>query len=96
FLFDNFTEQSLQKIFSHIHKSLKPGGTWLNTDFHLTGKWWQRFLLRSMIVFFRITCHIEATKLPDMENCFVNEGYKIIVQKRFFGDFILSTAYQKI
>lgn len=96
FLFDNFTEQSLQKIFSHIHKNLKPGGTWLNTDFHLTGKWWQRFLLSSMVVFFRITCHIEATKLPDMENCFVNEGYKIIVQKRFFGDFILSTAYQKI
>ena len=26
FLFDNFTEQTLQQVFGHIHQSLKPGG----------------------------------------------------------------------
>ena len=50
FLFDNFTEQTLQKVFNHIHNSLKPGGIWLNADFQLTGKWWQNVLLKSMLV----------------------------------------------
>lgn len=96
FLFDNFTEESLQKIFSHIHQSLKPGGLWLNTDFRLTGKWWQKILLRSMIVFFRLVCGIEATKLPGIEQCFAKQGYAAIKQKSFFGDFILSTVSRKL
>ena len=95
FLFDNFTEHTLQKVFSHIHQSLKPGGLWLNTDFRLTGKWWQKILLQSMILFFRIICKIESTKLPDIEKNFQNHQYKITDQKTFFGEFILSTAYQK-
>ena len=95
FLFDNFTEHTLQKVFTHIHQSLKSSGVWLNTDFHLTGKWWQKFLLRSMILFFRIICRIESTKLPDIEKCFEQSGYATINQKTFFGEFILSTAYQK-
>ncbi|MFB9842310.1 class I SAM-dependent methyltransferase [Mucilaginibacter ginsenosidivorans] len=96
FLFDNFTEESLQKIFGHIRQSLKPGGLWLNADFRLTGKWWQKILLRSMIVFFRLICGIEATKLPGIEQCFAKHGYAAIKQKSFFGDFILSTVYQKL
>ena len=95
FLFDNFTEGSLQKIFAHIHPNLKPGGLWLNADFRLTGKWWQKVLLKSMFVFFRIICSIEAKKLPDIEKCFEKNNYKVSKQKSFFGDFILSTAYQK-
>ncbi|MDB5145414.1 MAG: class SAM-dependent methyltransferase [Mucilaginibacter sp.] len=95
FLFDNFTEQTLQKVFAHIHQRLKPGGIWLNTDFCLTGKWWQKLLLRSMILFFRIICRIEATRLPDIEKCFEQQEYKVISQKSFFGEFILSTAYRK-
>jgi len=95
FLFDNFTEQTLQKVFVHIHHSLKPGGIWLNTDFRLTGKWWQKLLLRSMILFFRIICRIEATRLPDIEKCFELQEYRVISQRSFFGEFILSTAYRK-
>jgi len=95
FLFDNFTEENLQKIFKHIGKSLKPRGIWLNTDFRLTGKWWQKVLLKSMLLFFRLVCHIEAKQLPCIEKCFEKNGYKITQQKSFFGDFILSTAFQK-
>ncbi len=93
FLFDNYTEQTLAKIFNHIEQQLKPNGLWLNTDFQLTGKWWQAVLLRTMLLFFRILCHIEAKKLPDIKSHF--KPYHIIKQKTFFGDFILSTAYQK-
>jgi ubiquinone/menaquinone biosynthesis C-methylase UbiE len=95
FLFDNFTEQTLQTVFSHLYKQLKAGGIWLNTDFRAAGKWWQSFLLQSMILFFRLICRIEAKKLPEIEKCFEQHQLKIIGQRDFFGEFILSTAYQK-
>ena len=95
FLFDNFTEQTLQSVFAHLHNQLKAGGIWLNTDFRLAGKWWQSFLLQSMIIFFRIICRIEAKKLPEIEKCFEQHQLKVIGRKDFFGEFILSTAYQK-
>jgi ubiquinone/menaquinone biosynthesis C-methylase UbiE len=95
FLFDNFTEENMQKIFEHIHRRLKPGGIWLNTDFRPTDKWWQKILLQSMLLFFRLVCRIEARKLPAIEQCFEKHGYKVMDQKSFFGDFILSTVYEK-
>ena len=95
FLFDNFTEATLRTVFVYLHAKLKPGGIWLNTDFRPTGKWWHTFLLKSMIVFFRLICGIEAKKLPEIEKQFERHQYKIIDQKSFFGEFILSTAYKK-
>jgi len=95
FLFDNFTEKTQQKIFTHIHTYLKSGGVWLNADFQLTGKWWQTFLLRSMILFFRLICGIESKQLPDTKKIFKQYSYTITSQKTFFGEFIISTIYQK-
>ena len=95
FLFDNFTEQTQEKVFAHIHSYLKSGCLWLNADFQLTGKWWQAFLLGSMLLFFRLICGIESKQLPDTEKIFERHGYNVTDQKTFFGDFILSTIYQK-
>jgi ubiquinone/menaquinone biosynthesis C-methylase UbiE len=96
FLFDNFTEENFQKIFAHIHQALKPNGIWLNTDFRPAGKWWQRILLGSMFLFFRLICGIEAKKLPGIQAAFGKYGYQEIEQKPFFGDFVLSTVHRKI
>jgi ubiquinone/menaquinone biosynthesis C-methylase UbiE len=93
FLFDNFTEQTVQQVFNHIRQLLRPGGLWLNCDFQLTGKWWQGVLLRSMILFFRIVCNIEASRLPDVETHFDEHDYKIVAQQTFYGDFIISKVW---
>ena len=96
FLFDNFTEQTTEQVFDHIHALLKPNGLWLNCDFQLTGKWWQGLLLRSMILFFRIVCNIEASRLPDIEKYFEQHDYKTIAGQTFFGDFIISKVWRGI
>ncbi|HAL82557.1 MAG TPA: methyltransferase type 12, partial [Mucilaginibacter sp.] len=70
FLFDNFREQTLQKVFINIHALLKPGGLWLNCDFQLTGIWWQKVFLKSMFLFFKLICNIEASHLPEIEKYF--------------------------
>jgi ubiquinone/menaquinone biosynthesis C-methylase UbiE len=95
FLFDNFTEDTLRKVFDHLHGLLKPNGLWLNTDFQLTGKWWQNVLLKTMFVFFKIICGIETSVLPTIEKQFEQGSYHTIAQKTFFGDFISSKAYRK-
>lgn len=95
FLFDNFKGDTLQKVFSNLDNHLKLDGLWLNTDFQLTGKWWQNALLKSMLLFFRILCGIEATTLPDIDGTFRQNGYKTIEGKMFFGEFISSKAYRK-
>jgi ubiquinone/menaquinone biosynthesis C-methylase UbiE len=95
FLFDNFREDTLNRIFGHLHNQLKPDGLWLNTDFQLIGKWWQNVLLKTMFIFFKLICGIETSVLPDIEKKFGQYGYTHIAQKTFFGDFIISKAYNK-
>jgi ubiquinone/menaquinone biosynthesis C-methylase UbiE len=95
FLFDNFTDQTLHTVFTHIHTSLKPQGLWLNADFQLTGKWWQQLLLKSMFIFFRIVCGIEASKLPKIKTRFAANNYAMVNEKTFFNDFIVASVYRK-
>lgn len=96
FLFDNFTTETAHCVFEHIHPLLKPTGLWLNCDFQLSGKWWQKVLLRSMFLFFRLICRIEASKLPDVERYFEANNYKIIGEKTFFGEFVVAKVYKRL
>jgi len=96
FLFDNFKEPTAQRIYNHIHQLLKPPGTWLYTDFQLTGKWWQSFLLRTMQLFFKLICGVESAKLPEMTRRFRGSSYDIIEEKTFWGEFVVSRAYRKL
>jgi ubiquinone/menaquinone biosynthesis C-methylase UbiE len=95
FLFDNFTEGNLPEVFGHIHQALKQNGLWLCTDFQITGALWQKALLKSMYLFFKLLCGIETTKLPDITTQFAKHGYKKKSAKTFFADFMMSTQYQK-
>jgi len=94
FLFDNFTETTAQTVFNHIHQLLKPGAIWLNADFQLTGKWWQSVLLKSMFLFFRMLCKIEASQLPDVERLFTSGGFRALERKCFYGDFVVANVYK--
>lgn len=95
FLFDNYADADLPVTFNHINSVLKPGGLWLNTDFQLTGKWWQPLLLKSMYTFFRMFSPIPVSNLPEVDKVFVLKRYKAIASATFYGDFILTTAYKK-
>ncbi|MGF7082264.1 class I SAM-dependent methyltransferase [Mucilaginibacter sp. UYCu711] len=95
FLFDNFKEETLQKVFGHLHHQLKTGGLWLNTDFQLTGRWWQNVLLKSMFLFFRAICGIETSVLPHIEQQFKQHDYSVITEKTFFWEFVVSAVFSK-
>jgi len=94
FVFDNFNGETADKVFRHLHQLLKPAGLWLNCDFQLTGKWWQTILLKSMFLFFRLICGIEASKLPDVQRLFASNNYQATDHKCFYGDFVTARAYK--
>jgi ubiquinone/menaquinone biosynthesis C-methylase UbiE len=95
FLLDNFTDENLIKVFNSIMVLLKPHALWLNASFQLTGKWWQWVLLKSMFIFFKVTCRIEASKLPGIDKCFEEKHFKVVEQQNFFGEFIGARIYRK-
>jgi ubiquinone/menaquinone biosynthesis C-methylase UbiE len=95
FLLDNFTQENFNIIFKSINVLLKPNALWLNASFQLTGKWWQQVMLKTMFVFFKVICGIEASKLPKITDVFQENNYKLIDQESFFGEFIGASVYQK-
>ena len=95
FLLDNFTDQNLAIIFNSIAKHIKTGALWLNASFQLTGKLWQQIMLKTMFIFFKITCGIEASELPAIDKCFEEGNFKLVEQQSFFGEFIGAKIYKK-
>lgn len=95
FLFDNFSEQTAQKVFTHLNAALKPDGLWLYADFEPNGKLWQKALLKTMNLFFKLLCGIEASQLPEVKEHFAAQRYVPINSKAFFGNFIRATVYNR-
>jgi ubiquinone/menaquinone biosynthesis C-methylase UbiE len=97
FLFDNFQQDKIEFIFSQLHPFLKPNGLWLYADFihhKNNAAWWQKFLLKTMYLFFRLTCNIETQQLIDMSPYFA-KSYNKISEKHFYHNFIKAAVYKK-
>jgi len=94
FLFDNFGQETLTRVFNSLHQALLPGGTWLHCDFEHTGKPMHKLLLRAMYLFFRVSCGIEARSLPDLPQLFAENQYYAVQKAEFYSGFIVAIAYQ--
>lgn len=97
FLFDNFKEEKASVVFQLLDRWLKPAGRWLFADFQYTKAhgWWQKMMLQSMLLFFRLVSKVEATQLVDMAVFFKNAGYKTLFQTERYKGFIGSVCYEK-
>ncbi len=95
FLFDNLKESSLELIFDHVDKHIGAHTRWLWCDFRNTDALWQKVVLATMYVFFRMFCAIEATHLPDIESCFRRHRYQPIDLATFMSGFIVAGIYKR-
>lgn len=95
FFFDNFNDNTMRHIFTAIDSRLGVDGAWLYCDFRNTEVLWQKMLLRVMYLFFRVTCGVEATMLPDAEGCFRDAGYRGDGRALFAHGFIVSEIYRR-
>jgi ubiquinone/menaquinone biosynthesis C-methylase UbiE len=97
FLFDNFLPEKIEFVFSKLDQLLKPNGSWLYADFRndkKDSKSWQKFLLKTMYLFFKLTCDIETQQLINMNTYFFG-SYAKIAERFFYSNFIKSVVYKK-
>jgi ubiquinone/menaquinone biosynthesis C-methylase UbiE len=95
FLLDSLPAPTLNKVIDTCYHLLKPGALWFNTDFQLTGKWWQKPLLNSMYLFFRMIGCVDTVQLPEIKLYLHEMGLQPLKEEMFFGEFIISVVYEK-
>lgn len=98
FLFDNFAPKRIHDVFLQLDILLKPNGIWLFADFSVgtrASDFWQKFLLKIMLLFFRFISQIEARNLEQTAPLFAANGYCEIRSFHRYGRFIRSVVYQK-
>ena len=93
FFWDMFPTNEAVRMKQSIDQKLKNDAIWLLVDFKNTDIWWQRILMRVMYLFFRFTCHIEASELPDFDQIFIREKHTIQFRHSFYHGMIESTVY---
>jgi tRNA (cmo5U34)-methyltransferase len=95
FFLDLFSETKISLLLERIKTLTQPEGVWIVTDFKNEGKAWQYIVAAVMIVFFKLICAIEATKLPDLESLFNKHRMHEISSSAFFYGFIKTGVYAK-
>lgn len=94
FFWDMFSTTSALKIKATIEQKLENDAIWLLADFKNTDIWWQHMLMNIMYWFFRVTCNIEASKLPDFTKIFNKEKHMVSFHASFYKGMIASTVYR--
>ena len=94
FYLDLFPQKKLEQVVSSLITQLRSGGFWIATDF-VNESWWHKIYLSVMYKFFRITCSIEASRLPIWRNALVREGLALEDEARFYKGFIAAQVWRR-
>ncbi len=94
FLFDHFSQQEADDLFSRLDSALKAGGIWLYADFIASRKSFYPLLTKMMLWFFRIAVGLKINHLPHVINRF-EDNYELKKKKMVFKEYIVSVIYKK-
>jgi len=97
FVLDVFRPVQLTSVMKKLTQSLLPAGFWIQTDFYIdrTNPLWQRSLLYSMYLFFRVVANQRNMKLPQFDIYFGKVPLNEIDQESFCGGMVKTLLYQK-
>lgn len=93
FYLDLFSDRSCQRVIQKIKTSIHSKSVWLVTDF-LNAELWQKAMLTLMYKFFRMTCQIEASRLPQWQQLLEKNGLSAVKSEKFFAGFIKSSVFR--
>lgn len=96
FFLDVFAPQHLKLVMDQMCAVLKPGGAWFCTDFVLNDIWWQKVLVACMHCFFKITARLEAKRLQNFDQLFLQRGFNPVAEKCFYFGMIKSRVLKRI
>ena len=94
-----FQGDTLKQIAHKLESHLKPGGSWLFSDFRLNSygfhRIWQRTLICLMYIFFRITAGLKNSTLENFNELFGSMQVIKLEEKFFYAGMISSACYRK-
>ncbi|WP_421764076.1 class I SAM-dependent methyltransferase [Ekhidna sp.] len=93
FFLDCFEIQGLMKVITKIHGRLKPDGKLIITDFERNII--NPFLLKAMLIFFKLFSKLETNKLLDIRTLLKENGFKES-QISFYKKGIFSALYYQV
>jgi tRNA (cmo5U34)-methyltransferase len=101
FFLDLFSPVLLHQVTGQLNRALVPGGWWLISDFipprgSLLRRMGATLLFNSMYLFFRVTCGISASRLPDWRGLLGSLGLKPAKSCNYYHGLIQAAAYQKV
>ena len=89
---DLFSDETLQSLVPRLRSHLRDGGLWYDSDFQIAPGTIRgpltSVLLRAMYAFFRTTCSIEATRLPQFDHAFSQAGMVDVEAATFYGGMV--------
>jgi tRNA (cmo5U34)-methyltransferase len=95
FFFDLFDDRQLDQVVRKIDVHTKPGSAWIACDFVKTKSMWQRILLKSMYLFFRISARLKNRSLPNWQQTLRENGYAELDRQEFYHRFIQACIFRK-
>ena len=94
FFLDLFEEDSLKEVINKIKRFTKPSGKLSISDFQNRTTFFQKWLIRIMHLFFRITVQLESRSLKEIHPCLQKEGFQMQKRIFFYSKFIFSSVYR--
>jgi len=96
FYLDLFSEKALKEVVDRINSHTTTSTLWLVTDFVNGGKWWHKLILKTMYLFFKLVCGIEANHLPEWFAQLRSQGWREANTKVWYSHFIKSTVWSRV
>lgn len=96
FFFDQFRLFTLEKIFLQLEHHLEADGVWFWSDFIPPQTWWQKLLMNTMLLFFKVTTELGTNEVYNVPELFAPRGYQVVKEKFFYGGFIRSVMMKKV
>ncbi|WP_258103098.1 bifunctional 2-polyprenyl-6-hydroxyphenol methylase/3-demethylubiquinol 3-O-methyltransferase UbiG [Marinoscillum sp. MHG1-6] len=93
FFLDSFNAENLSLIIQKAKNELHPKGQMHIVDFR-KGNVAQRFLIKLMYLFFRVTAKLEGDKLLDFDSVFTAHGFQKTRTSVFLNQWVFYSVYQ--
>ncbi len=96
---DLFDDADLEAVIDRLNQSLERAGHWLFSDFAAAGDGVagaaRKAVVASLYAFFRATCSIGPTRLPDFDRSFSRAGLQTAVRRFLLGGLLQTALLQK-
>jgi len=98
FFLDQFNDGQIAIILSKSYNLLSPTGSVIITDFvpvYQLTNWWQKLLLKTVIVFFTITTKHPVSKIFNIVDPAKRSNFQLVKKKSFVNGMVIASLWKK-